>query len=348
MNIDPFQPASTPSKKSPPIPSPSEDGTEQDLWDLDTGDEETGTSRPESARSKVASIPAQRAGDSYIRSGKSAERIVGVSVLPEAEFDKLPTLGKTTSIFKKQLGATDLPDNNSPPHEIDDDTDTEDYASPNIIKNDKSAPETIEEKSEPMARKAQNLNKPKTQAVPPFLSSFSKFEKIGIAALIIILAISATLTILYFSKNVPTRPLVAEKLELPISGKLGLVTITAVDTYWRVPVASGEMADVVRRGTMLIPVLKISLDSKPAALRVLFRDDDGNVMGDVVTRDVSGKSETIIPATAGFDDIGMHASYRTGGSKRWLVEVFEAASSSASREKFKKIFETEISPDLRK
>ena len=55
----------------------------------------------------------------------------------------------------------------------------------------------------------------------------------------------------------------------------------------------------------------------------------------------------VIPATAGFDDIGMHAAYRTGGTKPWTVEIYEAPSENASGKEFTKLFETHISTDRR-
>lgn len=186
---------------------------------------------------------------------------------------------------------------------------------------------------------------PAALGVATFFSSFTKVEKIGLTALFAILAVSATLTFLHFSSRVTTHPLIAEKLDLPLAGKL--VTVSSVSTFWREPVTSGENADVVRRGTKLIPVLKIGVDGKDSVIRVFFKNEDGLVIGDAITKEVKGKSTLIIPATAGFDDIGMHAAYRTGESGRWIIEVLESSSRNASRDQFKHIFETEISTDMR-
>ena len=54
-----------------------------------------------------------------------------------------------------------------------------------------------------------------------------------------------------------------------------------------------------------------------------------------------------IAATAGFEDLGMHAAYRTGQSKPWTIEVLEAPSESAANAEFKKLFEINISTDRR-
>ena len=109
----------------------------------------------------------------------------------------------------------------------------------------------------------------------------------------------------------------------------------------------GPDQDTFRRGTELLPVLEISLAGGPAGIRVLFRNDERAVVGDAVTRTVRGSGTLKIPATAGFDDIGMHAAYRTGESKPWTIEVFEAASENAPSREFTKLFEMNISTDRR-
>jgi hypothetical protein len=43
----------------------------------------------------------------------------------------------------------------------------------------------------------------------------------------------------------------------------------------------------------------------------------------------------------------MHAAYRTGGSKPWTIEVFEAPSETTPGKDFKRLFEMNISTDRR-
>lgn len=177
------------------------------------------------------------------------------------------------------------------------------------------------------------------------ISSLNAVEKIAISSLFIALALGATLTVIHFSKTVPTRPLVAEKINYPVTGKI--VEIKAASTYWRAPVTTGENTDIVRRDTKLIPILKLNLSAKSGAIRVFFRDQDGVVIGDGISRAVSGETEVSIAATAGFDDLGMHTAYRTGDSRPWVAQVFEGPDATAPREKFRMILETEISTILR-
>ncbi len=207
-----------------------------------------------------------------------------------------------------------------------------------------------ETKAEPSTdRKDNDTTAPDSDASPaekaPIPSFLTKIEKIAISALFAVLALAATFAIIHFSKRVPTRSPFSEKIDYPVNGKL--IEIRAASTYWRAPITSGENSDVVRRGTALIPVLKLSLHSKPCAIRVFFRDQDDIVIGDGITREISGLTELALPATAGFDEIGMHAAYRTGESEPWTVQVFEGPSRNADRKDFSKILETQISTGRR-
>ena len=179
----------------------------------------------------------------------------------------------------------------------------------------------------------------------PSIGSLSKIEKIAVFLLCSALLLGAALTLIHFSSRVPTRPLISKKVDFPVSGKI--VRITAASTYWRKPITSGDNADVVRRDTQLIPVLKLSLGSKTGAIRVFFRNEEGSVVGDVITRSVEGDSEITVVATAGFEDLGMHTAYRTGSGKRWHAQVFEAPSATASRDDFTMVLEMEIDTQIR-
>jgi len=71
------------------------------------------------------------------------------------------------------------------------------------------------------------------------------------------------------------------------------------------------------------------------------------VMGDAVNRTLQPGVPLQIAATAGFEDVGMHAAYRTGQSKPWTIEVLEAPSEGALNSEFRKLFEINISTDRR-
>lgn len=133
--------------------------------------------------------------------------------------------------------------------------------------------------------------------------------------------------------------------DFPVKGSH--VTVSSADTFWRPPVSEGENAETFRRGTQLLPVIEITSSGNPGTIRVIFRDEDGRGAGDVLTREIQPGVPLQVAATAGFEDIGMHAAYRAGQTEPWTIEVFEAPSASTATADFKKLFEIEISTDRR-
>lgn len=296
-----------------PKPAPiqgkiSTKATETDLWDLDSDDsvvEDTQSKEPE----RPESLPERRKSTSNLHSKKPTERSSDV-----------PNLAPVKS----------APDPDALEEEMDTAEPSTKTADPSV-----DAGETPEEEAATA----------EASTTPPSLPSFTKTERIAVTALFAILLLAGVLTLVHFSNRVPTRSLIAEKIDYPVSGNF--VEIRSASTYWRKPITTGENADVVRRGTALIPVIRLNLHSKPCVIRVFFRNEEGIVIGDGISRDVSGEQDLLIPATAGFDDIGMHAAYRTGEKEPWSVEIHEGPSRSADRKDFRKVLDTNISTDIR-
>lgn len=168
--------------------------------------------------------------------------------------------------------------------------------------------------------------------------SLSPVEKIGIAVLVALLLIGGI--VLYYKgihglKGTTTRVV---RTDFPLKG--AHLAVASADTYWREPVAG---SDTVRRGTVLIPELVMKPESGSATIRVFFRNSDGEIVGDAVTRSVNTGAEIRVAATTGFEEAGMHAAYRTGQSKPWTVEVHEAPYDNSKE--FQKLFVMDISAD---
>lgn len=173
----------------------------------------------------------------------------------------------------------------------------------------------------------------------------TKMEKVGMIVLLVML-VSAGLVIYQFSVNrLPTESIKAKANDFPIKGSN--LTVTSSESYWRVPIMDGPTPDVFRRGTELLPVIEIAVSGGSGAIRAVFRDENRKTMGDLITRTVGGKDLLKIVATAGFEDMGMYAAYRTGGNKPWTVEVLEGPSADAPSAEFKKLFEMELSTAIR-
>ncbi len=178
-----------------------------------------------------------------------------------------------------------------------------------------------------------------------FFSTLTILEKTSLFAIVAALIITAALAVVHFSKQIPVDSDISKKVSLPVEGKI--LSISAVETYWRPPITQGENPDIVRRGVKLIPVIKIQAKGNSGAIRIFFRDSEGTLVGDSTTLAISGDQTLTISATDGFTDMGMHASYRTGENARWIIQALEGPAIDAPIEKFKSLFKTEISTDIR-
>lgn len=168
----------------------------------------------------------------------------------------------------------------------------------------------------------------------------SPVEKIGIAALLVILVAGTAWVYSYTINRIPKHALV-EKHHFPIKGKR--LTLTGAETFWRKPITTGDNPDTPRAGTAVLPVLSVALEGGPADVRVFFRNEKGELVGDSVTRSVQANSKLQIAATAGFDDAGMYAAYQAGMEKPWTVEILEIGEGGAQS----KLFQSKISTENR-
>ena len=188
------------------------------------------------------------------------------------------------------------------------------------------------------------LENPTPASLRPKLN-LTKIEFAGLAALLVLILIGGG--IFYFNtiSRLPTGIQRAEAGDFPIKGHSTNV-ISAV-TFWRVPVTSGANADTVRRDALLIPVVELAFSGGPSAIRIFFRNSDGQLVGDAVSHKVTGGAPIQFAATDGFNDPGMHAAYRTGQSKPWTVQVDEAPAADSPSSDYKKLFEMNVSTDRR-
>lgn len=358
MSTDPSSPSHDPHIEGN-ASTPIHDSTEIDLWDLDA-DRTNSLAPSKNSEGSAERIPTLRGSTSRIHTRKPAdlrpilaktEETSGSHPVPAEAYDLKPAptepaVSAPASDVLKDRIAQEL--EHLPSTEIAKITSAESglVADSDVaVKITSLERETVDHESQD-ARKVDpvpSVQNPVRAILT--ISPLSKIEKISILLLCFVLLLGGALTLIDFSSRVPTRPLIAEKIDFPVSGKI--VTITSASTYWRKPNTSGDNTDVVRRNTQLIPVVKLSLSSKRGVIRVFFRNEEGLLVGDVITRSIAGDSEITVMATAGFEDLGMHTAYRTGNSKRWLAQVFEASSANASREDFNMVTEMEIDTQIR-
>ena len=177
-----------------------------------------------------------------------------------------------------------------------------------------------------------------------WLSGCSWMEKASLLAVLVMLAGFVVLLFFPAIGSLPDEKERARVEDFPKQGKH--VLVKSAKTYWREPIESGPDADVFKRGTVLLPAIEMEVEGGPAVMRVLFRGEDGVVVGDSVTREVNGKQVVKIAGTEGFLELGMHAAYRTGQTKPWIVQVYEANPGSNEIQDFVLIFEMDMSAFL--
>lgn len=147
----------------------------------------------------------------------------------------------------------------------------------------------------------------------------------------------------------------SEFVEMPdFPAKGQHASLARADTFWREPIREGAARDFARREVKMIPVLELSLDapdSPGGALLVVFRNGEGEPIGDSIRRsfsagnfDASGTPTMGFPATDGFIEEGAYQAYRTGKGKPWLAEVLEGPSVDAPAESFKPLATIPVSP----
>jgi hypothetical protein len=175
--------------------------------------------------------------------------------------------------------------------------------------------------------------------------NLNRIERIGLALLVLLLLAAGT--VFYFNtlQQLPAGSGRVEPSDFPIQG--AKVEALSALSYWRKPITSGPSADTVQRETLLIPVAEFTTRGGPATLRIFFRNEYRDLVGDVLTRSVQGEEKLVITATAGFDDLGKHAAYRTRQTEPWTIEVLEAPPGNPSAADFKRLFEMNIGTDLR-
>lgn len=209
-----------------------------------------------------------------------------------------------------------------------------------------AVPDTFVPEEPQVAEQAPSI--PPKEALPLLLGpllSMSKTERIGLISLLAVMIIGGGSFLMFSIYGLPTESERVAANDFPIKGQL--LEINDAVTYWRPPIIGGQTPEIFRRGTAFLPAIKLHIGNKNAAVRVVFQNQDGELIGDVQTRAITAGQVIEIPATAGFDDAGMHAAYRTGESKPWTVHLSEAPTVDSPAREFKKLFEMNVSTDRR-
>ena len=365
---DPLQPDGEnqlPPRHRPNLDELGKTTTESELWSLDDDPDSDAPAPDEPPRPSSAAIPEPRQRKAPGKPGASTGQ---AGEGPPAQSDQVRmNVGRLQPAPRGEKSPSALSSNYG---DLDDlemwDEESDDVGLNDLPPVPEIVPEPVsrgpqesraEEMPEPLPQKTSiaaetdefSAGPPRTlESMPPASLrprlGLSGFERIGMIALGVLLLAGAVYFYVFSVKRLPTESLRAETTDFPIEG--GRVTIGSADTYWRIPVTEGPEADTVRRGTRLMPEIEMQVKGQ-GAVRVLFRNDERQFVGDAVTRPVDGSATLRIPATAGFEDSGMHAAYRTGGTKPWTASVYEGESVNSPGDGFKLLFEMNISTNRR-
>lgn len=173
----------------------------------------------------------------------------------------------------------------------------------------------------------------------------SKFERIGMVALGVLLLGLGIGAYVFSVNRLPSQSLYTDDVKFPVKGTL--VVVKGATSYWRAPILDSATPDVVRRGTVIIPVVEVSTTSGNGAMRAVFRDEARKTIGDSITHEVRGAGVVKFVSTAGFEDSGMHSAYRAGGGRPWTVEILEAPSTESPSTEFRRLFQINLSTETR-
>ena len=203
-------------------------------------------------------------------------------------------------------------------------------ATPSAIENFRDEFSATQTKAKP--------NMPRTRA------NISTIEWIGLTILGVLLIAAAALIFQKSIGQLPTKSAFPEIQIFPVKGEH--LSITSAITYWREPETKEGIKEVVRAGTTLLPVLELT-SASAGEIRASFRDENGKIVGDVITRTIQAGTKTQIACTAGFSNSGMHAAYRAHQTEPWTIEIDEAAAGKSSHLDFKKLVKLSISTESR-
>ena len=359
-------PKPPPSPEDPPLPPrhrPNlsdfvKDATEQDLWAFDDLDPLPGSTTEPASESRDAGIPEPRnqkkprAGQlddsTPARQAASPERLqinvrrnrptreVATPATPASsvgsDFDDLDHWDEPVAAAKVEDFFAEIPELTVTPVATEE------------LREEPRAKTVIDPSPPPVSDKEEFSPSPRENTTPVSLRphlNLTKAERVGLVTLASLLVISAIVISIYTLNRLPTESVRVKANDFPIKGQL--VTILSANSYWRAPIMEGKNIEIVRRGTQLLPVVDITSRGGPAAIRVFFRNSDRELVGDAVNRSIQSGTTLQVAATAGFEDIGMHAAYRTGQSKPRTIEVYEAPAENSPGKEFKKLFEMNIS-----
>lgn len=365
MSSRPDNPTPEPQSTEKPRLSADDDGqagTESELWELENEDKpaskasekqgEPEDERRNSKRQWVAEPWQKRIAQKRENSEKSGVRL---DIQPRGIKRSVEQLTLPTRRVEREFSKLDDWEEESPSTLPETRTPVKAEPAPKVVHPDTSSDELSDGSEADAGDKVtvpieetraldEELIKPTPQA-EKISAPMKGLEWVGLVVLAVLICALAIGAYFWSIHLLPNETPPWQKIAFPVKGER--FEIKNATTYWRAPVLEGPDKDPIRRGTRLIPIVELELAGGPAALRLIFRDDEGRGVGDPIIRHVASSGKIALAATAGFEDPGMHAAYRTEELDPWSVEVSEAAGVDSPGSDFSQILKINLSPDLR-
>jgi hypothetical protein len=332
MPADPPSNTGSPDRSRPTASDLSKETTEGDLWNID--DEPAGRPSTKPSPPPTSGVRAQ-APDSPGR------KSVQTSATP-ARKTGLETDQRHSANSQDAIG------------ELEDSPAGAGEEAVLIVPEDKvPAPVPREEAPAPAAESGARQNRPRpAQAAAPASSpSTLRFPKpvgrelIALGAFAFIIALASIWVITRFFTQVTFQDSYLAAPDYPVRGEHAV--ISSAETFWREPIREGPNRDSAKRDVMMIPVVEIALDSQSSsgALRITFRNQQGETVGDPMIRSfTSGTGKLAVAGTNGFVSEGDFNTYRTSDERPWTVEVREGPSADGGSASFKPLTIIPITP----
>lgn len=347
MSAESSSSSGLPGRHRPQLSELNRETTEDDLWNLD--EEEP-----------AAPAPPKRPAPRELPQKPPAP--AKEEPAPAEETPAAPTLqSQPRPARRDEIGDLDEDDSAKEPvtltTSIDEDPPAPEKEPAAVTRSRADVPEKAEPQEaepEPPAPAAPKENRPR-QAAPAAKASLprprlNRREVIGIASFAVVVMIAAVWVLTRFFSQLSFSDDSDGLPDFPLKGEIARVA--SAETFWREPIRDGANRDVAKREVVMIPVLEVTLDpdSGGGALRVIFRNAQGEPVGDPITRSFgagrfeASESATIaFPATDGFLQDGSFQAYRTGEDKRWTADILEGPSANSAAGSFKKLSSIPIS-----
>lgn len=234
---------------------------------------------------------------------------------------------------------------------VEEETETLEEEEENALPEPTPEPEPVADPTPAPAEEVVEATEPTPEASEvsrPIIEKPQGKERIGLIVLAVVFLGLGIWWIAGLMSDVPTTRLGEDEPDFPIAGRF--IEAKSATSFWRTPIREGDQADIARADILAIPVLEVSITgSGDGVLRAIFRDDQGEFVGDSITRtftsghfDQSNSPTVEFPATSGFTEDAEFNAYRVGGD-RWSVEILEGPSANASGSEFKSLFKAPVS-----